>query len=1020
MDGCGRRASGHGRQRDADMKKTFLPFLLGLAGVVGVVRAFAAGESNDTDDVVVLGEVDLAERAEILRNRFRRMTPDDFPLVQDVGTWPSAWEEFGRAWDASPAEGDLATWLVPFAAERMGALTVLRDADGNVLWSGATDFAKEESANVTLTGWLVSEDDWPLYQAARAALARSLKVQTPHLRNGGGALTGLRFVSVAADFTNTPPEFRVGLVWTNSGTVDMFVYGLLHVAETNEVTYTNDENAVVTVTNVSWHSVEPSLSGFDNAWTWAGTLALTNSETNVFVDTSFTEDRAKVRFYAAAPVADTDSDGLNGGFEIFVSHSDPDSEDGDGDGLSDYDEYWTYHTNPSSSDSDHDGLNDATELALNLDPNDPDMDNDGLNDGDEYSLGTDPENSDSDYDGLPDGWEVHNNLNPLIATGDDGATGDPDGDGFSNMLEFELGAPANNAAWNGEEVAWKLTHFSATVTTNTRSGSTNWNGLRVDIEDAWNCSGSCHVRQNVTNCLYVPSLLECGYYIDLGIEGSVEDQNSGYDKVWFEAADNTLFFEGNNNFNGCSMVVKQATNQVLIMENTQVCLRYDTVGSMFHTGAYAKVVDAVVAAPYGVEIDGPDLMLVGDTIQMEAQSGIVGEAYTWSVDTPIASIDQEGLLTAITTGVVIVTAEAESGCTVSKEVAIAQIDFLNSNGFPLSAIKIGQWENAFDSGGAVKDNFVDLDPDCFRVRVIDPRQSGRGTIGVSLATITPSLAFDDNPTGIDLLEQPENSGVFISTNLLLVFDDIDDDFTNATVPVDDTRNDRTHRIALGCRVHVRYPESGTPFIIEQITLQPEATLHVIPVILRDEALNEGGVPVVGSSQVEAFLKNSKQKFSQLGINLTWEDLLVVDPPAGVNLTDGITIRTNSSSRKLAAEAKAAIAGIGTVGNLTDIHIIFANTLKTGDDFIGGSAVADYWYDESEEGYLYNVFMSRNDVVEWSGCVIAHECGHLLTDTGHVANTWQIMHNGAVLSGVTGSRRFVPSEETVIKGDSHVQ
>jgi len=257
------------------MKKSFLPFLLGLAGVVGVVCAFATGESDESDDAVVLGEVDLAERAEILRNRFRRMTPGDFPLVQDVGTWPAAWEEFGPTWDAAPAERDLATWLVPVTAERSGALTVLRDANGTALWSGATDFAKDESTNVTLTGWLVSEDDWPVYEAARAALAHRLTSPLPRLRDGEGGGSdpnepdppGLRFVSALADFTNTPPEFRVGLTWTNTGMVDVFAYGPLHVAETNEVTYTNDENAVVTVTNVSWHSVEPGLSGFANAWT---------------------------------------------------------------------------------------------------------------------------------------------------------------------------------------------------------------------------------------------------------------------------------------------------------------------------------------------------------------------------------------------------------------------------------------------------------------------------------------------------------------------------------------------------------------------------------------------------------------------------------------------------------------------------------------------------------------------------------------------------------------------------------
>jgi hypothetical protein len=46
---------------------------------------------------------------------------------------------------------------------------------------------------------------------------------------------------------------------------------------------------------------------------------------------------------------------------------------------------------------------------------------------------------DSDLDGMPDGWEADNGLNPLVATGDDGAQGDPDRDGASNLKEYQHG-----------------------------------------------------------------------------------------------------------------------------------------------------------------------------------------------------------------------------------------------------------------------------------------------------------------------------------------------------------------------------------------------------------------------------------------------------------------------------------------------------------------------------------------------------------------------------------------------------
>ncbi len=331
------------------MKKHRLTFLPGLAVLVVVVGAFAAGEADHVEadavaDAVVLGEVDLADRAEILRNQYRRMTPGDVPLVQDVGTWPAAWEEFGTNWDAVAADRELGTWVVPVEVAREDADTVVLDGNGAELWRGTTDFAKDGTEGVTLTGGLVDEEDWPLYEAARDEIARRLDAN--RLDDGGGTrgtngpcTNGLHFVLAESNFTTNPPELRVGLVWTNAATVDVFAYGPLHTSETHVVTYTNDENMVVTWTNTTWHSVEPTLTGYDNAWEWLGTVAVSNTATNVFVATGFPTNRGIVRYYAAAEAVDSDGDGLNDGVEWFVSHSNPENADTDGDGIDDNTEY---------------------------------------------------------------------------------------------------------------------------------------------------------------------------------------------------------------------------------------------------------------------------------------------------------------------------------------------------------------------------------------------------------------------------------------------------------------------------------------------------------------------------------------------------------------------------------------------------------------------------------------------------------------------------------------------------------
>ncbi len=172
----------------------------------------------------------------------------------------------------------------------------------------------------------------------------------------------------------------------------------------------------------------------------------------------------EIRFFSNPDPNDTDGDGLTDAFEL--AHTDPPSatalnpgddleNGGAGDGLTNLQEQEN-GTDPNDADSDDDTLEDGPEVAgtsnpfdaAATDPTDPDSDNDGLDDFEENgSLNTlfggaptNPNSTDTDADMLPDKWEIDNQLDPNDDSGDNGKTGNPDGDPFDNLEEFNRGS----------------------------------------------------------------------------------------------------------------------------------------------------------------------------------------------------------------------------------------------------------------------------------------------------------------------------------------------------------------------------------------------------------------------------------------------------------------------------------------------------------------------------------------------------------------------------------------------------
>ena len=132
-------------------------------------------------------------------------------------------------------------------------------------------------------------------------------------------------------------------------------------------------------------------------------------------------------------VPDTDGDGMNDGFEVYVTLTDPNLADTDLDGLTDTAEIFVHGTNPSIVDSDGGGASDGDEITYQTDPLDlsddmfagSDIDGDWLIDTLEFAMGTDAWVADTDGDGIWDGPEVYvRGTNPLLADTDGGGASD--------------------------------------------------------------------------------------------------------------------------------------------------------------------------------------------------------------------------------------------------------------------------------------------------------------------------------------------------------------------------------------------------------------------------------------------------------------------------------------------------------------------------------------------------------------------------------------------------------------------
>jgi hypothetical protein len=147
-----------------------------------------------------------------------------------------------------------------------------------------------------------------------------------------------------------------------------------------------------------------------------------------------------------------------------------------------------------NNDRDGDGYPNDWEEDHGYDPDDPDSHPDYTNPD-----GSGNDNVDTDHDGLPDWWEVENHLDPTDGTGNNGANGDPDGDGLVNKQEYE-GKKRDSTPWkkphsnpinrdtdgDGYPDGWEWNHDWDPTDPDSHPGYTNPDGSGNDNVDSDN------------------------------------------------------------------------------------------------------------------------------------------------------------------------------------------------------------------------------------------------------------------------------------------------------------------------------------------------------------------------------------------------------------------------------------------------------------------------------------------------------------------------------------------------------
>lgn len=314
----------------------------------------------------------------------------------------------------------------------------------------------------------------------------------------------------------------------------------------------------------------------------------------------------------------------------------------------------------------------------------------------------------------------------------------------------------------------------------------------------------------------------------------------------------------------------------------------------------------------------------------------------------------------------------QNGYTEIVRQTVHRIEIVDADGKPAAELRVAKLEHSLNATGTLN---IDDDPDHFYVRI--RKGEGMREVSVKLATVgNPDATYNDDPTEIDLTEAGD---WFVSPSLMLMSDDVDDDFSRNGTGKDDERNDRTHKIQLGGKVSVdSFNINGTE--------RPAGLTTPVPVKkkLSGRIIFFGDTNNFDNQQkMVEYRKIAIERYAQVGITLDFPITTIAEYPAGLDPENVGFLPNGGNQGKNRVNPDIKALYDSAVENQKNADITVMVIRESVEKSAKGYAVIEARTDTPDLAYVGCVVLAMNTIKNANGIfTVGHEIGHVLTDDSH--------------------------------------